>query len=435
MDPRIILAGQQPDFVNILAQSNSAAQQKIQYGRENALADFTQANGPAMVRGDANALANYGAFDPAGAMAMQAQQQRMGMLSREEERDVADRASAMSAAERAAAAAGVEDAVKMGLMIPDAATWDAQMAQSSPELVGQFANRDSLAAKYMSMADVLKRMDGPDLNLPSGFMANPNQPGAAMRIPGTEPPVTDPLAALKARAGEAGYRPGTPEYAQFMALNGKQPEGTVIESDGQGGMRIVTGPGAGAAAARPFTEGQSKDVVYSTRARGALAALEPVAGALTDRMARASEYDPTGLARGALQSDNFQVALNAGNEFLQAILRKDTGAAITEGEQALYGVTYLPQPGDNPALLAQKVAARQRAIAAIEGGMSPSQMVAQEKALSSGNTGAPEPVPNQSADALDFSNMSQAELSMVDVNSLSSEQMDAMMNRFKEVNQ
>jgi hypothetical protein len=91
------------------------------------------------------------------------------------------------------------------------------------------------------------------------------------------------------------------------------------------------------------------------------------------------------LARGAIQSDEYQVAKNAGDEFLQAILRKDTGAAITAQEQALYGETYLPQPGDNEALLAQKKAARQRAIVALEAGMSPSMIVAQEKALGKGS--------------------------------------------------
>ena len=80
--------------------------------------------------------------------------------------------------------------------------------------------------------------------------------------------VADPIADLKARAAAAGLTEGTPEYQQFMLNNGKTPEGMVIESDGQGGFRMVQGTGAGAAAAKPFTEGQSKDVGFATRARG-----------------------------------------------------------------------------------------------------------------------------------------------------------------------
>lgn len=166
---------------------------------------------------------------------------------------------------------------------------------------------------------------------------------------------------------------------RFYPIN--PPSGMAIESDGAGGIRVVQGPGA--MQSKPFTETQSKDVVYATRARGALEAFESVAGALTGRLERAAEYDPTGIARG-FQSDEFQVAKNAGDEFLQAILRKDTGAAITEQEQALYGETYLPRPGDNEAVLRQKAEARQRAIAAIEAGMSPAQMIAQERGIARG---------------------------------------------------
>lgn len=211
----------------------------------------------------------------------------------------------------------------------------------------------------------------------------------------------DPLAAInleKARLELEGmrnpqpeFRRATPEEAAAYGAQGGQfgpdgrfyaidvPQGMTIESDGAGGFRMVQG--AGAATARPFTEGQSKDVVYATRAQGALEVLEPVAETLTSLPSKMAGYDPTGILRSRVQSPDYQVARNAGDEFLQAILRKDTGAAITADEQALYGVTYLPQPGDGPEVLEAKRAARQRAVAAITAGMSPAQMIAQEKAL------------------------------------------------------
>ena len=195
--------------------------------------------------------------------------------------------------------------------------------------------------------------------------------------------VVDPIADLKARAAAAGLKEGTPEYQQFMLNNGKTPDGMVIESDGQGGFRMVQGAGAGSAAAKPFTESQSKDVVYATRAKGALEALDPIAGALTDRGDSAAGWLPWGLG-GGMQSETYQVAKTAGDEFLQAILRKDTGAAITADEQALYGETYLPRPGDSEARLEYKRQARQRAVAALEAGMSPAQIIAQEQALEKG---------------------------------------------------
>lgn len=191
---------------------------------------------------------------------------------------------------------------------------------------------------------------------------------------------------------QAGFRQAAPEEAAAYGAAGGQfgpdgrfypinpPSGFAVETGPDGQVRVVQGSGASGAAGKPFTEGQSKDVVFATRANGALEAFEPYAEALTSRGDRAAEAVPMGLARG-MQSPEFQMAKNAGDEFLQAILRKDTGAAITADEQALYGTTYLPQPGDLPEVLEYKRAARQRAVAAIEGGMSPAQLLAQEMAL------------------------------------------------------
>jgi hypothetical protein len=152
-------------------------------------------------------------------------------------------------------------------------------------------------------------------------------------------------------------------------------------------VQFTQGTGVGAGE-KPFTEGQSKDVVFATRAQGALDVLEPVAGELTNLGSQLAGSDPTGIVRSRVQSPEYQVARNAADEFLQAILRKDTGAAITSSEQDLYGQTYLPQPGDGPQVIEAKRAARLRAVAAINAGMSSAQMIAAEKALN-GQPAAP----------------------------------------------
>lgn len=209
------------------------------------------------------------------------------------------------------------------------------------------------------------------------------------------------------QTGQSGFRVASPEEAnQYGAQAGQfgpdgrfypnnPPSGMSIESDGQGGFRVVQGPGAGDA--KPFTEGQAKDNVFTTRARGALPVLDQYAPRLTSVGQRALDYDPTGIVRGGLQDPEFQIAKTAGDEFLQAILRKDTGAAITTQEQELYGKTYLPQPGDSSEVQAYKAQARQRAVAAIEAGMSPAQMMAQERALSMSSTAQPAGQPLQHA--------------------------------------
>lgn len=163
------------------------------------------------------------------------------------------------------------------------------------------------------------------------------------------------------------------DYLQAQKGNGLSittPDGTIIQ---QGG-------------GKPLTEGQSKDTVYSTRAAGALPIIDEFGEALMNPAMRAVENDPTGLARG-MQSPEFQQAQQAGKEFLQAILRKDTGAAITPQETAEYGAVYLPIPGDTPVVLEQKRVSRKRALEAINAGLPPQAILAQEIALQ--NSGVP----------------------------------------------
>lgn len=165
-----------------------------------------------------------------------------------------------------------------------------------------------------------------------------------------------------------------------------------------GGTSLTVGPDgtvqfSQGGAAKPLTEGQSKDAVYATRAEGSIGTLDQFGSALTNPIERAAEYDPTGLARGR-QSPEFQRARQAGDEFLQAILRKDTGAAITSEEMSSYGRTYLPSPGDGPEVLEQKRIARRRALEALKAGMAPQAILNQERALerSGGTTSLPDGV-------------------------------------------
>lgn len=188
-------------------------------------------------------------------------------------------------------------------------------------------------------------------------------------------PAAEPLSSIGKL--EADYRAGRISKELYETEIARMaPRGTAMTVGPNGEVMFQEGVGV---QAKPLTEAQSKDNVYATRAIGALAALEPVAEALTSRGETVAGMLPMGFG-GGLQSEQYQVAKTAGDEFLQAILRKDTGAAITAQEQELYGETYLPRPGDNAARLAYKAEARKRAVAAIQAGMSPAQIIAAEKA-------------------------------------------------------
>lgn len=393
MNPNLILAASQGvDVLGALDRGNALAREQMDQQRQNALAGYYRTNADGLLAGDPNALAGLMGHDPQAALGIHRQRQedawrqdeRQYQRGRDAKQDqradqewsmkVQQYAATLSAAERQAKAQQIEDAVKMGLALPDEATWDATMAQEAPELVGKFGMRDALAQRYMSVAEIMKGQQGSEFR-----MATPEQ-----------------AAAYGAQAGQFG-----PD-GRFYPIN--PPSGMTIESDGQGGFRMTQGAGAG----RPLTESQSKDAVYATRAEGALAALEGAGPeALTDRAAVIADRTPLGIGRG-IQSDEYQVARNAGDEFLQAILRKDTGAAITSQEMAEYGRTYLPQPGDGAAVLRQKSQARVRALEALKAGMPPAAILAQERALeASGQPGAQQPAAQS---APDFSAMSDDEL-------------------------
>lgn len=181
--------------------------------------------------------------------------------------------------------------------------------------------------------------------------------------------------ALQLRAEAGGLKPGTPEYREFI-LRGGADKGIALQVGPDGAVSFAQG----GAELKPLTETQSKSATFAVRAEGALPILDENDTALISRAQRAAEMDPTGLAR-ELQTPEFQAAKQAGDEFLQAILRKDTGAAITKQEQDLYGKTYLPQPGDSEEQILQKRQSRRRALEALKAGMSADAILAQERAL------------------------------------------------------
>lgn len=115
-----------------------------------------------------------------------------------------------------------------------------------------------------------------------------------------------------------------------------------------------------APAPRPekLTEGQSKDVVYYNRAIYANDDLTQLETALQQQPDAALGGVP--LVGGAFKSPDYMQAERAAREFLAVVLRKDTGAAVTAQEFALYGPMYIPSYWDDPQTLADKRAARQR---------------------------------------------------------------------------
>jgi hypothetical protein len=67
-----------------------------------------------------------------------------------------------------------------------------------------------------------------------------------------------------------------------------------------------------------------------------------------------------------LQNSDYQSLDQARRQFINAILRRESGAAISAGEYDSYTRQYFPMPGDSPDVLRQKENARELAIKGLE---------------------------------------------------------------------
>ncbi len=280
----------------------------------------------------------------------------------------------------------------LGAIMGGGGSQGAQMGQGAPTASPVAGNdsRQRIAAILMNpqipdgAKTVLLRQMMPQPRQPQNIMSG--GPGTQFFDPNTHQMVGSvPLAPPEEPSGVREY-----EYARKQGFKGQLEDWKASQ---KGGMSLQVDPATGQVSLqtggniKPLTEAQSKDAVYATRAQGALEKLDKYGNALTDL--GQSVASGAGTVGNYLKTPEYQQAEQAGREFLQAILRKDTGAAITAGEMDSYGKTYLPGPGDSPELLAQKQQSRTRALEALKAGMTPQAILNQERALKKTEEAAP----------------------------------------------
>ena len=334
MDARIILAGQPVDLVGAMRQGNAAAIETNALRQNNQLTDLYRQQGAGLLAGDQGAMNALAGVDPGLAMGFKADQQtyaqntrKMEILDANERRAIEDRAASMTAAERAAAAAEIEDAVKMGMGIPDAATWDQMMSQVAPEMVGQFGNRQALAMRYMSVKEILDFNKAPEPVSPEGKLSQD------MRNNLVDPSAI-PVDAPK-------------------TLNIKLADGSdaVVQWNAQTQTWDPASIPAGGASGQPkdvLTESQSKLTLFQTlqtETAPVLSQIEKIwdPANIPDAAARS-----TPIAGNFFQSQQGQIYNVAAAAWAEGALRIATGAAAQDDEIKRTVRTYFAQPGDTP---------------------------------------------------------------------------------------
>lgn len=120
---------------------------------------------------------------------------------------------------------------------------------------------------------------------------------------------------------------------------------------------VLEGFAPPAAKAPPMTEGQANAAGFASRIASALPSLQRLS---PPRSAIVAEGLPLGLGASQL-TDKDQQFFQAERNFITAILRRESGAAISPSEFESARRQYIPQPGDGPETLKQK--ARERSLA------------------------------------------------------------------------
>jgi hypothetical protein len=167
---------------------------------------------------------------------------------------------------------------------------------------------------------------------------------------------------------------GKPPLSMEDFLASKKGQGLEVVTNPDGTTTVTMG-GSG----KPLTEAQGKDVYYINQGTAALPALDQMGDSLT-KLDEGAALGGTPLIGNYLKSSDYQQAEQAGRQFLNAILRKESGAAISETEDARYGNAYLPRPGDKAPVLAQKKAARANALLGIKMGLPAGAILAMTQA-------------------------------------------------------
>lgn len=176
---------------------------------------------------------------------------------------------------------------------------------------------------------------------------------------------------------EAGIAPPEPDFVNVPGV------GLVKTHGGQASVEIAAPPeqmtpyqraqidlekqklAAESGGTPKLTEGQTKDALFAERmlrSEGNLDSVmkpDPTTGALQG-------YDPTSpqatwwLDDSYFNSSEWRRYQQGAREWIAGLLRKDTGAAVTEDEFRFYFPQYFPTPGDDAATLQQKKQARMR---------------------------------------------------------------------------
>lgn len=158
-------------------------------------------------------------------------------------------------------------------------------------------------------------------------------------------------------------------YSSDKGSSIQGPDGKMIEmpqgADPKTWRNEITRINADVAAGKK-TEVQAKSEIFANKMEQSNKSItDGVGTSLAGKVA-------SGLPLGNyVQTPEYQKYKQASSNFITALLRQESGAAISKSEFDRYDKEYMPQPGDGPDVLAQKTEARRIAIEGMKKGAGP----------------------------------------------------------------
>lgn len=218
---------------------------------------------------------------------------------------------------------------------------------------------------------------------------NTNGDGAVLDQYGGGLDTSNPLARSTiglrgAQAGEASARAGLARAQAGDVVAGKYDpaSGTVIDVRAHTATPVL-GPDGKPIGGKggSLNQEQANALTFASRMQAADKTFSDLAGmgvtmpGMVHRVAGSLPWvgDAAAAATNGTQSDKQQQVEQAQRDFINAVLRRESGAAISSGEFANAAQQYFPQPGDGKPVLAQKAAARARVIQGMLAAVPPGQ--------------------------------------------------------------
>lgn len=273
----------------------------------------------------------------------------------------------------------INSLVNQGIIQPDQGAQMARMLPGNPQALRQF-----LIQKGLETADAGKRLDailpkattvnlgGTSQIVDTNSLTNPGAIGSALKHTQSPDSIASNATAIRgqnmvdARSRESASAAMTKPFE----VTGQDGLPVLVQQDRQGNIVPVQGFGPKSGASKPLNDSQAKALLFGSRMQEA----EKVLGSLEGKYSPAAinakvtaENAPliggiAGMAGNALLSDEGQKAEQAQRDFINAVLRRESGAAISASEFENARKQYFPQPNDKPGNIAQKKANRELAI-------------------------------------------------------------------------